>query len=450
MVDGSRRVKPPFGSWVLGNRWDAVGERTPDPLPRVSVIVTHFDQPRELERMLHALSRQDYPAHLVQLIVADDGSPDEPVAPDGVELVRQDDRGFRAAAVRNLGASRASGDVLCFLDADTAPEPGYVRAMTRLPALLPEAVTVGRRRHADFATTPSDAPLETAGPAHALDEPEWLADAYSRSRNLLDADDRSYRYVIGAAFACSRWFFAATGGFDESFDTYGGEDWEWAHRAWQHGAVFAHVPDAVAWHDGPEWAGRMADPTERRRQGNAQSLLLSAKIPVAGSHGRGLLTAAPDVVFRLESAHERAQTFVCVDSVLAALPHARVELAHGASDLLYDADPRVGHLDPEHTDARVIVHVVRPFALLGDAGALLAERLRTLGWGDEGALDIFTPTGELVARAESRRARERRLRWGSDETFLTGAWEPAGAVTVREAPYLEAYVGGWGGADELS
>ena len=32
-------------------------------------------------------------------------------------------------------------------------------------------------------------------------------------------------------------FFGEVGGFDESFTEYGGEDWEWAHRAWQAGAL---------------------------------------------------------------------------------------------------------------------------------------------------------------------------------------------------------------------
>ena len=42
-------------------------------------------------------------------VVVDDGSPAPPVVPDGVRLLRQDDRGFRAAAARNLGARHARG-----------------------------------------------------------------------------------------------------------------------------------------------------------------------------------------------------------------------------------------------------------------------------------------------------------------------------------------------------
>ncbi|MGL1797823.1 glycosyltransferase family 2 protein, partial [Vibrio parahaemolyticus] len=81
-----------------------------------------------------------------------------------------------------------------------------------------------------------------------------------------------------------------------TFRAYGGEDWEWVHRAWQAGAVLAHVPDAVAWHDGPDWSGRDLD---RAREGNRQTLRLAADIPVTGSAGRGLLPATPDLVVHL-------------------------------------------------------------------------------------------------------------------------------------------------------
>ncbi|MFG6475160.1 glycosyltransferase family 2 protein [Microbacterium sp. P06] len=436
-------MTPPFGTTVRGNRWDLV-DAAPHPLLSVTVVVTHYRQPGELARTLAALARQDYPAELLQVVVADDGSPDAPVVPAGVEVVRQPDRGFRAAAARNLGAARATGDVLCFLDADTSPEPGYVRAITRLPALLPEAVTVGKRRHAELAGQPVEAPIEIAALVHPLPEPAWLADAYERSQNLLEADDRSYRYIISAAFACSRWLFAETGGFDERFDRYGGEDWEWAHRAWQDGAVFAHVPDAVAWHDGPEWAGRAADPDERTRRGNAQTLLLSHKIAVDGSRGTGVFAPVADIVFRLRGRHGEAATFVCADSVLAAFPRARVELEHHATAAVFAADPRVVPVDAAHPSPRVEVELARPVAMpSGSAVSELTDRLRRLGTGDEGTLDIRAPDGEVLARAVSRRARVRRARWGDDAELSVGSLVVEGAVALRAEPRVEPFVGGW-------
>ncbi|PPF75444.1 glycosyltransferase, partial [Subtercola sp. Z020] len=295
---------------LTGNDWSVLAGVEPEHPPTVSVIVAHYDQQGELDRTLAALARQTHPTPLTQVIVVDDGSPVAPRVPAGVLLLLQADRGFRLAAARNLGASRATGEVLVFLDADTAPEPGYLAALTRLPALAPDVLAVGRRRHADFAGEPVDAPVELVGPRHELPSPAWLTEAYEQSSDLLHSDDRSYRYVIGAVMACSRTLYDATGGFDETFTTYGGEDWEWAHRAWSAGAAFAHVPAATAWHDGPEWAFRppapataqsaegtefvaMAAGDDRLVRKNAETLALALRIPVAGSRPPALRFDAP-------------------------------------------------------------------------------------------------------------------------------------------------------------
>ena len=69
-------------------------------------------------------------------MVADDGSPRSRRLPDQpypLRLVRQEDRGFRAAAARNLGAAATTAPVLCFLDGDTVPEPGYLAAVLDAP-----------------------------------------------------------------------------------------------------------------------------------------------------------------------------------------------------------------------------------------------------------------------------------------------------------------------------
>ncbi|MDQ1075593.1 MULTISPECIES: glycosyltransferase family 2 protein [Microbacterium] len=426
--------------WVVGNRWDDVAD-APSRLARVSVIVTHYDQQAELDRTLLALSRQDYPAHLVEIVVADDGSPSAPIVPPGVRVVSQPDLGFRAAAARNRGVTASTGEILCFLDADTAPEPGYVRAMTRLPGLLPEAVTVGRRRHAALAGTDPSAPIAEIAPTVELPEPQWLLDAYARTENLRLSDDRSYRYIIGAVMACSRAMFDDVGGFDESFSSYGGEDWEWAHRAWQAGAVFAHIPDAVAWHDGPEWAERPG--VDRAREGNAQTLTLADLIPVDGSSGRGLLPRTPDLAIHLDGEFAPAATFLCVDSVLEAFPRATVILDATPTVPVLTTDPRlvVGNIP----DARVVLRLTQPVVVL-DADEL-RERLARLGQGDEGRLIVRSADGTAIGEATSRRARRREERWHGAVGFTTGTVVTNGVLPVRDEPHLESWVGRWGGVE---
>ena len=419
------------GRSVPGNRWDLLDGIEPAEPPAVSVIVVHYRQQAELDRTMEALRRQTHPAGRTELIVVDDGSPEPPRVPAGVRLLRQADDGFRVSAARNLGASAATGDVLCFLDADTSPEPGYLTRMARLPALAPEAVVVGHRKHAALAGLPVGAPVEWAGPAAELPEPQWLLDGYRWTRNLLDADDRAYRYLIGAAFSCSRWFYEQIGGFDEGFRAYGGEDWEWAYRAWLGGAILAHDPEAVAWHDGPDWAGRDADDPARRARKDAETLLLAGRIPVAGSRGRGLRGPEADVVVRLGAAPSPAAAFVCVDSLLAVLPEAAVSVPDEFAEV-FAADQRVGKA---HPPARVVIDVPAAVRVDRVAGAL-RDAVESVGVGTLGTV-LLGPV-----RVDSARARARRAAWGADH-FETRVVADAGLVPLTADPDLSGYLGGW-------
>jgi GT2 family glycosyltransferase len=412
------------GRVVPGNRWDLLDGVRPDVAPTVSVVIAHYRQPEQLARLLHALGRQAFPAEKVEIIVVDDGSPEPPVVPSGVRLLVQADAGFRLAAARNLGAAAAQNEILVFLDADTTPEPEYLRQITRLPALAFDSVTVGRRKHADLALVPTTSPIEIAGPENELDDPSWLVDAYRQSRNLLDLDCRSYRYLIGAVLACSRRFFAETGGFDESFDQYGGEDWEWGYRAWLQGAVIAHVPEAVAWHDGADRAGREPGALSAK---NAETLRLIDLIPVPGSRGRGLAANRVDILVTGPGADAtQAQAFVSVDSALAALPRSSATFAP----------------DPERFDrVRLEFLLERPVRISPGA---LTPVLTGVESGEYRDVSVRDAHGTVLLRALSRRETARQRRWGPDASLPTLELEDLPGITELVAEIdLEAYLGGW-------
>ncbi len=323
---------------------------TPGQLPLASVVVPYYESPHDLDLLLTALELQDHPLHLLDVVVADDGSgtlPDPGPRPYAVRVVAQADDGFRAAAARNLGAGVARGEVLCFLDADTVPEPGYVTAVVRHLAGGADLV-VGRRRHAELgSTTPEQLRrwLGQGGDApEILEEPEWLADAYARTDDLRSAGDDAYRFVISAVLSVSRRLFEQVGGFEESFRSYGGEDWEFAHRCWLRGADFVHARDAVAWHDGPDFGGRTGD-DEARHSRNVEGLALARYVPGTATRGSGLVWAHPDVVVRLDdTGASDAQVVASVRSLLAGTD-CGVWLRSGAAlDVL--EDPRVHRGDP--------------------------------------------------------------------------------------------------------
>lgn len=408
--------------WVVpGNRWDLLAGLTPVQLPSVTVVIPHFEAQRELDLVLTALSHQTHPASRLEIVVADDGSaapPSVACATVDAVVVRQQRDGFRAAAARNLGAAAGAGEVIVFLDGDTVPERDYVSRISRLPALTSDALTVGRRRHADLTGwTPARLAgwLDGTGPPPVeLPEPGWLRDAYAASGDLLVADERSYRYAISAVMALSRDLWSELGGFDERFRAYGGEDWELAHRAWAAGAVLAHVPEAVAWHDGPDWAGRQSGETGDGAAGasggsgagspkNNETLTLTALLPDPEARGGGqwrlpaiaVELAFADPVAVLATARAAfsgdADCAVWVDHPEAA-PTVR----------LLD-DPRI-HAGPVPRDvldrAQAVLHLDAPARVTG-----LSQLLRRSSV--EGPLVL--PTGRLTPRRAARRAE----RWAS-------------------------------------
>jgi GT2 family glycosyltransferase len=387
---------------VPGNRWDLLTQPPPE-APRVSVVIVHYNQPLQLQRTLLGLAHQTLLP--LDVVIADDGSSVLPTlrpSETPTRVVSQADRGFRAAAARNLGVGHTTGDILVFLDADTTPEPDFLRELTRRVAVCRDVVAVGRRRHAELHALPLGA--DPAG-AVELDEPAWLRDGYASSRNLLDADGRSFRYIISAVLACRRDLYTELGGFDERFVGYGGEDWDFAYRAWNAGAIFVHEADAVAWHDGPDWAARQPRPGTHDRQ----SMRLAALIPEPSTRGAPLSGSFPDVLADLAEGLDTATVVRSVHSLL----RQRFDLAVRVSP---PVDAAVAELygDTVRSTPWTPEQVRRARARLMLGGPLppnaLAMAMETLTRGDFGVVDLLT-SGKQAATLMSTRASTRARRW---------------------------------------
>lgn len=408
---------------VIGNDWRSLPPpRIP---PAVSVVVAYYDQQDDLDRLLAALAHQVGPVSIVDVVVADDGSPRPPVVPATVgsaevRIASQPDRGFRPAAARNGAVTRTGGDVLVFLDADTSPGFGTVAQLAAVPAVAPDAVVVGRRHHCELtpftpdelvewlAASGGSPPPGTSG-ADWYRDPSWLRDLYRRSDDLSTLDDRSYHGIIGAVMATSRSFFDELGGFDATIVGYGGEDWDLAYRAYCAGALLAHERKAATYHNGPDWAERTAGCVPK----NDERLALHRRIPgpgdpIVGPFSQHLVTLAAT-----DWPHDA--TIAVVAAILRAHP-TTVRLAIESDDpgvvRAVEFDSRVvcgDHPGPAVGRSLTQTTLYRPVAL-GPKG--LGPVLDRLGPGRAGQIDLLADD-RRVGTATSTRALARARRWAS-------------------------------------
>lgn len=106
---------------------------------KTAVIVTTYNRPDALAVVLESYCGQS--DHGFDLVVADDGSKEETAevvrqyarcAPFPLAHIWQEDRGFRAAAIRNRAVASTKADYVIFTDGDCVPSRHFVRVHKEL------------------------------------------------------------------------------------------------------------------------------------------------------------------------------------------------------------------------------------------------------------------------------------------------------------------------------
>lgn len=230
--------------------------------PRVTVIIPVRDDPR-LVRCLEAVAGQTYPADLVEVLVADNGSTiaiTELCAHwPRVEVVREPSGGSYAA--RNAAVLASSGAVLAFTDADCLPEATWleetVAAIEGGADVVAGHVTVRAR------DPRAPHPVEAYELVHAFPQEVYVARGGA---------------CVTANMVTTRAVFDATGPFRP--DLHSGADIEWSQRAAARGARTVYVRAAVVHHPARDSYGA-----------------LNAKLRrvIAGRHERDVGDGGPEV-----------------------------------------------------------------------------------------------------------------------------------------------------------
>lgn len=199
---------------------------------RVSVIVSTYNRPDYLSKVLEGYLRQSRPPD--EIVVADDGSGPETRAvvddfagraPFPVVHVWQEDEGFRLARIRNLASLRSSGDYLIFTDGDCVPSRHFIADHARLADprsfVLGERISVRQAAVADFTGR------ETPGELLKL----WLRGClrrvmFFRLLHLPGTWWKGFKQVVarGCNTALFRDNLLRVNGWDERYEGWGPED----------------------------------------------------------------------------------------------------------------------------------------------------------------------------------------------------------------------------------
>ena len=325
-----------------------------EPTLSVSVVVPAYGAHRLLPYVLAGLSAQTYPAHLLEVVVADD-DPRTPlvlpeVRPERTRIVRVE-TGWGRANACHTGVLASDGDVVHWLDADMLLEPDAVEAQLRWHHLIDHAVVLGHKWFVDPAPLLARAPTGD-GRMHEVfagveKERHWVEDVWDKTDDLRAAGPRALRTHVGATASLRRALYDESGGMDTSLRL--GEDIDLGYRLAECGAVFVADREARSWH-----LGRSQQQSRQDEVNDYNTHFLADRVPdLQPQRRRGRLYGVPylEVVLDTRGQHHTA-VVATVDSVLAStLPDLAVTLLGDWSAI---SEERTSPLDDEQLSPRLV------------------------------------------------------------------------------------------------
>lgn len=244
---------------------------------KITVIVTTYNRPDALAATLDGFLAQD--VRDFELAVADDGSTAETrlltetyarKAPFAVRHVWQEDRGFRAGAIRNRAIAATAAEYVIFSDGDCVPPPAFVQRHRELaePGYF---LSANRILLSERLTTEV---LQKRLPVHAWGAGDWFRAWLKRDVNrvmpLMQLPDAAFRKrspkrwkgVKTCNLSAWRTDLLRVNGFDESYSGWGLEDSDLVirllHAGVKHKSARFAAPVFHLWHQEQD-RGRFAE-----------------------------------------------------------------------------------------------------------------------------------------------------------------------------------------------
>ncbi len=202
--------------------------------PQVTVVVPHYGDPRPTLVVCAQLLVQQ--GVELEVVVADDASPEPITVPEGVRLVRREVNGGFAANV-NSGLAAAQGELCLVLNSDAQLRDTAVADLVRAaapfqPCVAAPAITTVDGRWEDSRhrwPTPLRIAVSLARPVPHLTRIPRVRRWLLEQRTVLDEAPTPAEWVSGAAFMVPTEVLRGVGGLDEGFFMYG-EDVDLQHR----------------------------------------------------------------------------------------------------------------------------------------------------------------------------------------------------------------------------
>ena len=199
---------------------------------KISVVIPAYNAQDSIRSCLTSLQEQTYAHLLHEIIVVDNQSTDRTAEIAAqfaqVSVLNQSIKG--AAAARNLGIAQATGDVICFTDADCAPTTTWLQQLCEpLEQNADIIATKGTYLTAQSEMTARFVQIEYEDKYDLLRPQKYI--------NFIDTYSAAYRREV---------LVASNGGFDESVMYV--EDQELSFRLAARGYKMIFQPEAVVYH----------------------------------------------------------------------------------------------------------------------------------------------------------------------------------------------------------
>ncbi|MDI6821554.1 MAG: glycosyltransferase [Actinomycetota bacterium] len=223
----------------------AIGYLGGKQFPQVSVIVVNLNGKEHLGECFASLHELNYPKDKLDVILVDNASTDG--SADYVKenfpwvkiIQNKENVGFAAAI--NIGARKARGDYLAFLNNDTRVDPDWLVELL-IPVLNnPDVACAGSKiltwdgKAIDFA----ESALSFYGHGFKLDTGSTDIEAYDEEKPIL--------FACGGAMLVDKQVYFDTGGFDDDYFAFF-EDVDFGWRLWALGYRVVLAPKSIVYH----------------------------------------------------------------------------------------------------------------------------------------------------------------------------------------------------------